>query len=58
MASFELFYFGDDVVCVRESLTFQLREDQGAIQHHFKGGGATHLSADDGGGIRVEDIIS
>jgi len=58
MTRFQLFDFCDDVLSVRESLTLQLGEDQSSVQHHFKGRPTTHLSSDEGGGIRAEDLIS
>jgi len=58
LASLELFDLSDDILCEGESLAFQLGEDKISIQHHFKGLRTTHLSADEGGRIRIKDLIS
>jgi len=47
---------GDDVFGVRKSLTLQFREDQITIHHYLKRGRTAHLSADDGGRTRIEEI--
>lgn len=57
-AAFQLLNFRDDVFGVRKALTLQFREDQSSIQHNLERRRTTNLSADDGGGVRVKDLIS